>query len=175
MTEYSGWTTLLPDRSAFTALGLTCSDGCFVSIQTKVDSILNPAETIGLTHVDHKLLWNSSSDCLCVCDSVIWMAKIVAFLEAWSNNSMAPSTAMKLYATGTYRRDVWPFFGEKLVKGWFNFKTCRRHSTKLGVDSPQTMSKAYLLGQEASDNGIVRSFNCFIPQCIQKWSFVELP
>lgn len=69
---------------------------------------------------------------------------------------------------------------EKLVKGWLSFETRRRHSSKLLVDSLQTMSgnvtEAYLLSQEASNNGIVRLlFNCLIPQFIQKWGIVGHP
>ena len=78
-----------------------------MSIQTKIESTLKSTETINLIHIDHNLLWNPSSDCLCLWDIMNWMVMIVVSLEAWFNNSMAPSTIIKLEAMGTYQWVVW--------------------------------------------------------------------
>ena len=56
----------LIDRSDFTNSGSTYSNGCFLSIQTKVDSTLYPSDTIGSIHFDKSVVWKSISDGLCL-------------------------------------------------------------------------------------------------------------
>ena len=51
-----GVNNLIPDRSDFTNFGSMCSDGCCLSIQTKVDSTLYPADSIGSIHPDQNVV-----------------------------------------------------------------------------------------------------------------------